>query len=162
MQFHHEIWLINTLRRGKVALPHLTTRRGMERQGHYHIFTWVTRRASCPSVRGETSESEMEITRLVPHLPYLTSSGRLCLDYMMHKPFNPNKVLGHIRSVVENTTVIHSSTPIEWTVLYRDMVLTSSSLQNDEVHMAYAALLAELISGGPFSTPAWPCVPSPK
>lgn len=49
------------------------------------------------------------------------------------QPFNPNKVLSHIGSVVENATVVRRSTPIESMVPYRNSVLTSLPLQNDEV-----------------------------
>jgi len=66
--------------------------------------------------------------------------------------FNPNKVLDYIELVVENTTVVHSSMLIESMVLYRNSVLTSLPLYNDEVHMANAALLAALSSDGSIST----------
>ena len=69
-------------------------------------------------------------------------------------PFNPSKVLNHVKPVVEDEIVVQASTPIELTTPFKDSVLMSSPLNNDEARFANAALLAELRSGGVLSTPA--------
>ncbi len=69
-------------------------------------------------------------------------------------PFNPSKVLNHVKPVVEDEIVVRASTPIELTTPFKDSVLMSSPLNTDEARFANAALLAELRSGGVLSTPA--------
>ena len=69
-------------------------------------------------------------------------------------PFNPSKVINHVKLVVEDEIVVWASTPIELTTSFKDSVLMSSPLNTDEPHFANAALLAELRSGDVLSTTA--------
>jgi len=71
------------------------------------------------------------------------------------QPFDPSKVLDRVKpSVQDCIQVQHSSPHIESTTPFKDSVLTSSPLNNNEVRIANAALLQELTIGGALSTPA--------
>jgi hypothetical protein len=69
-------------------------------------------------------------------------------------PFNPSKVIDRIKPNVEEIVPFRDSTSLEFTTSFKDLVLISSPLYNDDTHSANAALLAELGSGGPISSPA--------
>src|SRR5579859_4618512 len=63
-------------------------------------------------------------------------------------PFNPSKVINHVKTPVQDSIVIRGSTPIEFTTPFKNSVLTSSLLNTDEACLANAALLSELALGG--------------
>jgi hypothetical protein len=72
------------------------------------------------------------------------------------RPFNPSKVIdriGPVELIVEDSIILRDSTPIDLTTPFKDSVLTSSPIYNDEVRSANAALLSE-ITTGILSTPA--------
>jgi hypothetical protein len=69
------------------------------------------------------------------------------------QPFKPEKVLDHIRPIIEDLIVIRHSTPVAVTAPFKNSVLTSSPLYNEDARLANAALLTELSSGGALSTP---------
>jgi DNA-binding protein H-NS len=70
------------------------------------------------------------------------------------RPFNPSKVIDRIAPISHNSTKIHSLTPVKVNTPYLESVFTSSPLYTNEVRQANAALLEEIKSGEPLSTPA--------
>ena len=69
-------------------------------------------------------------------------------------PFNPSKVVSRIKSPTQDSVDVRASTPLEFATPFKDSVLTSSPLNTEEARLANAALLRELTSGVPLSTPA--------
>jgi hypothetical protein len=72
-------------------------------------------------------------------------------------PFNPSKVIDRVRpppSIIQDSIVLRGSTPIELTTPFKESVLTSSPLNNEDVRSANIALLGELHTSTILSTPA--------
>ena len=70
------------------------------------------------------------------------------------RPYNPAKVIDHIRLSIQNCIQVRGSTPIDVTTPFKDSVLTSSPLNTDDACSTNAALLSELTADGVLSTPA--------
>jgi len=69
-------------------------------------------------------------------------------------PYNPKKVLDHISPIVKELIIVHSSIPQTLFTPFKNSVLMSSPLYNEDAHVANAALLSQLSSGNALSTPA--------
>ena len=71
-------------------------------------------------------------------------------------PFNSSKVIDRVKSLTPTiqTSIVRGSTPIELNTSYKESVLTSSPINNEDVRSANAALLSEISAGGHLSTPA--------
>ena len=67
--------------------------------------------------------------------------------------FDPSKVVNRVKTGVQDL-VVRDLTPVDLTTPFKDSVLTSSPLNTDDVRLANAALLSELISGGALFSPA--------
>ena len=60
----------------------------------------------------------------------------------------------HLKISIQESIQVRDFTSIEFTTPFKSSVLISSPLYNDNVHLPNVALLAELSSSGPISTPA--------
>jgi hypothetical protein len=69
-------------------------------------------------------------------------------------PFDPSKVVNRIKPVVQNSIVVRAFIPTDFASPFKESVLTNSPLNTEEARTANAALLGELASGAPLSTPA--------
>ena len=72
-------------------------------------------------------------------------------------PFNPSKVINRIKSstsITKDSIIIRDSTSVEFITPYKEFILTSSSLNIEEVQAANAALLSEISMNDCLSTHA--------
>jgi hypothetical protein len=69
-------------------------------------------------------------------------------------PFDPSKVVNRVKPVVQNSIVVRAFIPTDVASPFKESVLTNSPLNTEEARTANAALLGELASSAPLSTPA--------
>ena len=70
------------------------------------------------------------------------------------QPFKPSKVINRIAPVVQDSSEVHSLTPVKTNTPCTESVFTTSPLYTNEIRQANAALLEEIGRGEALSTPA--------